>query len=360
MKDKALAYGKAACDTMMAKFQAADLPPKGGFHYHQGVFLSGMMNLYSVCGDEKYYEYMKAWVDSIIPAPGIIDRFFKGALDDYMSGILLFPLYERTKDEKYFAALKLLMPNLRNWLRNEKGGFWHKEWRYHQMWLDGLYMAGPLQAIYARKFNEPEFAVEAVKQALIMYENMQDEETKLLYHAWDCSRQEAWADRETGLSEEFWGRALGWYVVAVLDIMEQLNRDSEEYHMLDRIEREVLEAVCGCQSRENGLWYQVLNKAEVAGNWPESSCSCLFTYALAKAVRMGVIGEEYLENALSGFEGVLSTFITMEEGMLSMSGVCVGTGVNNYEGYIKRPTSINDLHGMGAFLLMCAEIARMK
>lgn len=360
MQNKALKYGTMACDTMMRKFDAIDLPPKGGFHYHQGVFLSGMMNVYSVCGDERYFDYIKRWVDSIVKGPRIIDQYCVGALDDYMAGILLFDLFERTGDEKYSETLHMLVCNIRNWSRNSYGGFWHKIWLLDQMWLDGLYMSGPIQAMYSKKFGDDCYIKEAAKQAIIMYENIQDKETKLLYHAWDPSKTAPWADKETGLAPEFWGRALGWYVVSVLDIMEQMDNDSEDYKKLAQIEREVLGAVYTYQSSKNNLWYQVVNKENCPGNWTESSCSMLFVYAGAKAVRMGVIEESYLEKALKGFEAIIDTFTEIKGEDLLISGVCIGTGVLSYEGYIARPTSTNDLHGMGAFLLMCSEIARIK
>lgn len=359
MIEKALVYGKQACDTMMRKFRAEDLPPKGGFHYHQGVFLSGMMNIYSLCGDEKYYEYIKKWVDSVVVAPQRIDHYNLGALDDYMAGILLFPLYERTGDVKYSETLHMLLLNIRNWLRNDFGGFWHMIWRDGQMWLDSLYMAGPLQAVYAEKFNKPEYIKEAAKQAFLMYEHMQDKKTKLLYHAWDANKQMPWADKETGLAPEVWGRALGWYVVSILDIMEHMDKNCEDYKRLAEIEREVLNAIYTYQSKENSLWYQVVNKADAEGNWPEASCSMLFVYAGAKAVRLGVVGKEYLDKALKGFEAIIDVFTEIKGEDILISGVCVGTGVMDYDGYISRPTSINDLHGMGAFLLMCAEVAVM-
>lgn len=360
MKNTALKYGNQACITMMKKFDAPDLPPKGGFHYHAGVFLSGMMELYKICGEEAYFIYVRNWVDSIVLAPGVIDCYMKGSLDDYMAGILLIPLYEKTKDEKYSVSLKMLMANIRNWIKNSHGGFWHKEWYPNQMWLDGLYMAGPLQALYGKTFKEKYFLYEAVHQAIIMYENMQDKKTKLLYHAWDSSKMASWCNKETGLAPEFWGRALGWYVVAILDIMECLDPNSEAYAKLLSVEREVLSAVLSYQNRENHLWYQVVNKAENEGNWPESSCSCLFVYAAAKAVRMGVIEEKYLQAALLGFESIIKEFTRVDnDGNFILSGVCIGTGVLDYDGYIKRPTSENDLHGMGAFLLMCSEIAKI-
>lgn len=360
MKNTALYYGEKACVTMMKKFEAPDLPPKGSFHYHAGVFLSGMMKIYEMCGKEEYFNYIKDWVDSVVIAPGVIDHYMKGSLDDYMAAILMFPLYEKTWDKKYSVTLDMLMANIKNWVKNSYGGFFHKEWRPNQMWLDGLYMAGPLQALYGKNFKEKYFLNEAVHQAVIMYENIQDKNTKLLYHAWDPSKAAEWCNKETGLAPEFWGRALGWYVVAILDIMECLDESSEEYKKLAAIEQEVLLAVLSYQQKENKLWYQVVNKADCEGNWPESSCSCLFVYAAAKAVRMGVIEKEYLEAALSGFEAIIREFTQLDdEGNLLLSGVCIGTGVLDYEGYINRPTSVNDLHGMGAFLLMCSEIAKL-
>lgn len=360
--EDALRYGCAAGDMMMKKYpNSQDIPPKGGFHYHAGVFNSGLTKLYEVCGEEKYFDYMKSWVDGIVKAPGIVDRYMKGALDDYMAAILLFPLYERTHDEKYAAALHMMMANIRNWVRNEKGGFWHKEWRPHQMWLDGLYMAGPLQALYAKKFGDKYFSDEAVHQAVLMYENMQDKETKLLYHAWDASKAEPWANKDTGLAPEFWGRALGWYVIAVLDIMETLDQTSPEYKKLFAIEKEVLCAALSYQSNDTGLWYQVLDKEKEAGNWAESSCSCMYVYAAAKAVRLGVIDEKYLDNVRRGFEAITNAFVTTDGTRgFTLGGVCIGTGVMDYQGYINRPTCENDLHGIGAFLLMCAELAKLR
>ena len=358
ISNRALYYGKLACDTMMKRYQATDLPPKGGFHYHQGVFLSGMMNIYSVCGDEKYFNYMKDWVDSIVTEPGVIRWFNKGALDDYMAGIHLVALYERTGDEKYYAAMQLQMGNLRNWRRNSYGGFWHMEWRENQMWLDGLYMAGPVQMYYAKLFDAPYLAEQAVEQAFIMYEHMQDKETGLMYHAWDPTFAAPWSNKVTGLSEEFWGRAMGWYVVAVLDLMEHMDPNSNKYKRLAAIERDVLSAIVKYQDPESGAWYQVVNKGSCSDNWHESSCSCLNTYAIAKAVRMGVVDSSFTSAAQKGFEAVIREFITVDNDHLSMCGICIGTGVLKYDGYINRPTSVNDLHGMGAFLLMCAEIAR--
>lgn len=356
--ETALYYAKKCCETMMRKFSASDLPPKGKFHYHQGVFLSGMQNVYEVCKEQRYYDYIKDWVNSIIYEDGSINSFDKNMLDDIQPGILLFELYKTTKDERYKIALDTLMPILKDWKCNEYGGFWHKEYHPNQMWLDGLYMAGPLEAQYSATFGETCYLETAINQIILMRDHIQDPESKLLYHAWDPTYEVEWADPETGLSAEFWGRALGWYVVAILDILEFVPESHPKRQTIIDIELEVLKALAKYQDSETGAWHQVVDKGDCEGNWLESSCTCLFSYAMAKAVRMGLANKKYLDIAIRGFEGVINNFVEVDGDDLLLSGVCVGTDVSTYEEYITRPTVINDLHGSGAFLLMCAEIAR--
>lgn len=357
-RKKAIELAKNSCDTMMRKFKPEELPPVHKFHYHQGVFLSGMMKTYEVCCEEKYIDYIKAWVDSIIWEDGSIHDFDPGMLDDIQPGILLFKLYERSGDKRYKTALETLMPILKNWKKNEYGGFWHKEWHPNQMWLDGLYMAGPLEAEYAAKFNSSEFLETAIDQIFIMEEHIKDPQSGLLRHAWDSSKEEAWSDPETGLSPEVWGRAMGWYVVAVLDILEHTPTDNPRYDDIVKLENKMLKAVIKYQDSSSGMWYQLPVKGDCEGNWLETSCTSLFAYAIAKAIRMGVLEHEYKENAVKALYGAEKHSIEYDSDNLLIKRVCVGTGVGDYDFYIKRPTSINDLHGAGAFLLMCSELSR--
>lgn len=347
-------YAKASVDTMMRKFQAADLPPKGHFHYHQGVFLSGVYQTWQLCGEERYFQYMKDWVDSCVDEDGEIHTYDRGQLDDIQPGILLFPLYEKTGDARYKKALDTLLPVIRDFPRNEAGGFWHKQWYPDQMWLDGLYMAGPISAEYGKKFDAPEYLDLVVEQALLMEEKTRDKKTGLWYHAWDCSKREGWADPVTGLSPEFWGRSIGWVPVAVLDDLDFLPEDHPGREGLRRLVRELLQAVCHYQSPE-GMWYQVVDKADRKENWPETSCTCLFVAAICKAVREGILPASYMEQARKGYEAVIRSLGWEGEDLL-VQGVCVGTGVGDYKHYCERPTSVNDLHGVGAFLIMCAQM----
>lgn len=349
-----LYYAKASVETMMRKFEAADLPPKGRFHYHQGVFLSGVYKTYQFCKDERYFDYIKGWVDSCIDEEGNLKDCHTDQLDDMQPGILLFPLLERTGDVRYRKILDALLANIRNFPRNEVGGFWHKGTCAHQMWLDGLYMGGPISAEYAKKFDEPEFFDIVAEQALMMEEKTKDAETGLLYHAWDCKKIQPWANPETGLAPEFWGRSIGWVPVAVLDDLDFMPENHPKFQELKRMVKELLEALVKFQS-EDGRWYQVVNKGNEEGNWLETSCSCLYVAALCKAVRKGLLPAEYLNVAKKGYEGVIKSLEWDGENLL-VGGVCIGTGVGDYQFYIHRPTSVNDLHGVGAFLIMCAEM----
>ena len=360
MRKKVLNTASRLCDTMMQNFKnAKDLPPEKLFHYHQGVFLSGMMNNYKLTGEEKYYNYIKEWVDSIIQEDGTIDTYDPTRLDDIQPGILLFPLYERTKEEKYKIALGTLIDILRTWKKNNAGGFWHKDIHPNQMWLDSLYMGGPIQAEYAVFSGETKFLDEAAEQAVIMYEHMVDEKTGLMFHAWDESKEVEWADKETGLSPEIWGRAQGWYVVAILDILQFMPENHPRREKLIEIEKEILASIMKYRDSEKKMWYQVIDKGDHAGNWIETSCSCLFTAAIAKAIYMGILDKSCTAYVNECFDAIYDS-VEKKGDEIYVNKVCVGTGVKDYQGYIERPTVANDLHGVGAFLLMCAEVARVN
>lgn len=357
-----LDYGVISMETMMRKFEAQKLPPEGHFHYHQGVFLSGMYQNYLLCREEqadaeKYFAYIKNWVDSCVTEDGRIEAYDPGQLDDIQPGILLFPLYERTGDERYRRALEELMGVLKEFPRIPEGGYYHKKWYPGQMWLDGLYMAGPISAEYAERFGHPEFMDSAYEQILLMREKTQDVHTGLWYHAYDDARKEAWADAETGRSPEFWGRSIGWVPIAILDELDHLPREHVYYKELSAIAADLIRAVCRYQA-DNGMWYQVVDKAGEPGNWPEVSCSCLYTASICKAVRLGILEPEYLNTAKRGYDAVIKGLGRDGEALL-VEGVCVGTGVGDYRHYCERPTSVNDLHGVGAFLIMCAQMQQV-
>lgn len=354
-----LQWAEKACQALMAKFEPEQLPPDR-FHYHQGVFLSGMEKTWRQTGNPEYYDYLKRWVDSQVLADGSIKKFKPDELDDIQPGVLLFNVYEQTGDERYKKALFHLVPLLKAWKTNPSGGFWHKEHYPNQMWLDSLYMGGPIAVQFGKTFGDIEYYDLITHQALLMEKHMRDPETGLLYHGWDESKAAAWADPVTGLAPEFWGRAIGWYPVALLEIFEHLPADHKNKAELVRIVQDLLIALMKFQDPATGLWYQVVDKTDRPDNWLEVSCSALYVHAIAKAVRFGHLDAKYMENAWKGYQGVIDTLKQDENGNVIIGHICIGTGIGDYAHYIARPTSENDLHGAGAFILMCAEMAQAQ
>lgn len=353
-----LTYARAACDTMMRRYDAADLPPKGHFHYHQGVFLSGLCQIAALCGDTRYWDYAAAWMRSVFTPEGKIRQYNHAVLDDIQPGVVLFDLldHDPAGGDFYRAALASVAAQLPDIPRCRCGGFYHNVAATGQMWLDGLYMLCPFMTRYANLTHDPALLQTAVEEILCMRRNTRDAATGLWYHAWDETRQAPWADPETGLSPEFWGRSMGWVPVAVLDVLDQLPADHPQRPALSALVADLLAALARYQGVD-GRWYQVVNKPGAPGNWQENSCTCLFGAAMARAARAGLVPPDYADKARRAFAGVAASLTWQGEDLL-IGGVCVGTGVGDYDFYCARPTSTNDLHGVGAFLLLCAALAR--
>lgn len=361
----ALEYAQISVETMMRKYAGPQLPPVGHFHYHQGVFLSGVYKTYRLNGNESYFLYMKSWVDTYVDRQGNVLNHDRNALDDIQPGILLFPCYEKTGDERYRLALDQLAHDIDVYPKNEEGGYWHNDRAPEQMWLDGLYMGGPFMVEYGARFNRPDFIDEAIYQDLLMQKKTCIASNGLWRHAYDPLRKEPWADPISGLSSEHWGRSMGWVPVAVLDELDFIGISHPYRAKLEHLVKDYLMAICKYQS-EDGRWWQVADKVGEKDNWPENSCTCLFTAAIAKAVRLGILPESYKAYAAKGFEGVINSlqYQQSEEDSsvdnLLVGDVCIGTGVGDYNFYCHRPTSVNDLHGVGAFLLMCTEYQQIS
>lgn len=353
-----LDYAKMACDTIIAEYPAPELPQKGRFHYVQGVFLSGMEKLYIETGAQMYYNYIKEWVDSNVIEDGTVRFHYRDKMDDLQAARLLYLLYDKTGKAHYMKIIETFIGYLQRWDFTPQGGFWHMHNKPEQMWLDGLYMSGSLILPYAAKNDRGDLFELIYRQIELMFENMRDEKTGLLYHAWDCSKQAEWADKKSGLSPEFWGRSIGWVCLMLADMLDFVPESDARYDRIKAYFADLIQSVAVYQDSVNGLWYQVVDKQHICGNWTETSCSALFVYALAKAVRMGYIDGSYYSNVRRGYEGLINS-LYLRGGRLYMPCICAGTGVGDYDHYISRPRGINDLHGIGAFVLMCCEVGKI-
>lgn len=371
-----LDYGKMECDAIMHRYEPSKLPPEGTLFYHQGVFLSGMERIYKLSGERKYFDYIKEYIDSVIDKDGSIIGFecekvskdtpelAKMALqmlDHKMPTILLYNLYDETGDERYVKAIKTVAESMHYWPVNTVGGYWHMLTQHNQMWLDGAYMAGPLSVMYAARFGDTALRERAINQIFIMNDYMKDDATGLYYHGWDESKQMPWADSETGLSGQFWGRAVGWYAVAILDILDYIPKCHPAVERLKSIERELLKSLARFRDKKTGMWFEVLDRTDSPDNWVESSCTNLFIYSYAKAARLGITDkEEYDEVIQRAYKGITDLLYFDDDGYLVVSDICIGTCIDEgtYEHYVSRAKVKNDLHGAGAFILMCAEMQR--
>lgn len=354
-KRKPIDYAVLCCDSMMKTYEAPLLPPERRFHYHQGVLLSGFERTWKKTGEENYLSYIKEWVDSILFEDGTFSWCHDRELDGIMPCILLVNLYERFGCEKYRKALQDAVEKLKSWDFTPDGGFWHMRHLKDQMWLDGFYMVSPLLVKCGLLFKEAFLFDIAYNQMRLMRDNMRDEKTGLFYHACDFSRNAMWCNPDTGLSSVFWGRAMGWYVVAAVDIADYLPESYPKRQEFIDVAVDMLRALAEYQEEETGLWYQVINEGKRKDNWLETSCSALYTYAMSKAVRLGWIEPSYRRYAEKGYQGVINTIEIDENNKLSVPRICIGTCLGDYKFYVNRSTQTNMLIGVGAFLLMCNE-----
>ncbi|HEX8499977.1 MAG TPA: DUF4350 domain-containing protein [Pyrinomonadaceae bacterium] len=341
-----------------------DRPDK--WTYEQGVLLTGMEAVWLNTGDGRYFDYIKRVVDRYVEDDGTI-KTYKAAdynIDNVQPGRVLLLLYKVTGQEKYRKAAANLREQLKTHPRTSEGGFWHKKIYPSQMWLDGLYMGEPFYAEYARTFGEAEAFDDIAKQFILMETHSRDEKTGLLYHGWDESKQQKWADKTTGRSPHFWGRAMGWYAMALVDTLEHFPEGHPRRAELLAILGRLAAAVEKFQEPKSGLWWQVLDRGGSAGNYLEASASAMFVYSLAKAVRLGFLPESSLKVAQKGWAGIRKQFVEEAAGGgVNFKGTVsvAGLGGNpyrdgSYEYYLSEKVVTNDAKGVGAFLMASAEM----
>lgn len=334
--------------------------------YDQGVILKGIEGLWYSTGDAKYFNYMQQCMDFFVNDKGEI-RTYKQSdynLDNVLCGRILLTLYNVTSKEKYYKAATTLRDQLKTQPRTNEGGFWHKKIYPYQMWLDGLYMAEPFYAQYAATFHETAAFDDIAHQFIWMENHARDKKTGLLYHGWDESRQQKWADPQTGLSPHFWARAMAWYGMALVDVLENYPAENKYKDSLKLILRRFADAIQKVQDPKTGLWYDIIDKPNGKGNYLEASASSMFVCAVAKAVRLGVLPGDYIGIAKKGYTGILSKFIETDakgqtnlEGTVSVSGLG-GTPYRDgsYEYYMSEKVVANDPKGVGAFLQAANEM----
>jgi unsaturated rhamnogalacturonyl hydrolase len=340
------------------------------WNYTQGLMGLAFLRLNEVTGDERYYNYAKGYADSLIDENGNIYKYNKENynLDQINPGRMIFKLYDRSKDPRYEKVIRTLKEQLDSQPRITEGGFWHKKVYPDQMWLDGLYMSAPFYAEYAARYNRPEDFQDVINQFLIVARHTYDPATGLYRHAFDASKKMPWADSITGQAPHAWGRAMGWFSMAIVDVLDYIPEDQPRRGDLIIILQEMVEKLSEIQDQQTGGWYQVLDRSGDPGNYIETSCTAMFTYSILKGVRKGYLDARYLDTAKKAYNGLIDNFITVDsEGLVTMSGICgvAGLGGNpyrdgSYEYYIGEVVRDNDPKGVGPFIMASLEHEKLS
>lgn len=333
--------------------------------YKIGMILTAYEKLYAKTANQKYFDYIKGYADVLIDDSGAFQNFNPQDhnIDFINAGKILFGLYDKTKEQKYFTALKTLRRQFDDHPRTPSGGFWHKRIYPNQMWLDGLYMGQPFYARYTTEFENGAKLNDVAHQFELLHDHTFDAKTGLYLHAWDESKQMAWANPTTGTAPHVWLRALGWYGMALVDALDYFPKDHPKQKELVGYLKEFAIGVSKYQDT-SGLWYQVPNLQTREGNYLEASGSSMLVYAIAKGVHKGYLSPDFEKVAVKGFDGLITKLIKVDEdGELHITQVCgsAGLGGNPYrdgsfEYYMGEKIKVDNSHGLGAFLLAAIEL----
>jgi unsaturated rhamnogalacturonyl hydrolase len=330
--------------------------------------IKAVLELYNIKGDKKFLEFADNFIDYFVREDGSIDSYDPQEynIDNVNAGKTLFDLYKITGKEKYRKAIETIYGQVKNQPRTASGNFWHKKIYPNQVWLDGLYMAQPFYMEYEKRFNDKKNYKDIYNQFFNVEKNQKDSETGLYYHAYDSEKLMFWADKETGLSKNFWLRALGWFAMALLDTLNLADKGTEDYEHLLKMYRDLIDAVLKYQSPE-GMWYQVPNFPGREGNYLETSGSSIMAYCLMKGARLGFLPAEYSEYGVKAFNGICDKYLSTVDGEMSLGGICLVAGLGpddnrrrdgSYEYYMSEPIVKDDAKGTAPFLLAYAEMCR--
>jgi len=353
---------------MLQDKEGTDLSKRSAvWNYEEAVTLKGIDRLWRKTGDDAYFAYMKKIIDHFINGDGSIRTYLplEYNSDQVTGGLILLTLYEKTKEPKYKIAMDHLWEQIQWQPRTKEGGFWHKYKYPYQMWLDGAYMLDVFYASYTKAFKKNTFS-DIANQLIWLNKHLKDPATGLLFHGWDESKKQPWSNPQTGQSPEIWNRAMGWYTMALVDIIDLFPINHPKRPELIRILNANMSSIARYQDKSSGVWYQIVNKGGMKGNYPEASGSTMFAYAMAKAINIGFLPSSYKQTLQKAYDGILKQFITIDEnGLPHIHHSCSGAGLGGtpyrpgtYEYYVNEPQRSDDLKTIGPLISLFLEMAK--
>lgn len=373
-----LQWSGRLADSEMARLgDSLDWTPDGKakWSYTSGLFTLSLLKLNACAPDPRYVTFSENAIGTFISPDGMIQGYKPNEyqLDAINPGKTVLALWQIIRDPRYQKAAALLMKQLDSQPRTPDGGFWHKERYTNQMWLDGLYMADPFYAEYAKIFGGPAAAFDdVVKQIRLIDEHAYDVKTGLFYHGWDAAKVQSWANPATGCSSNFWGRAVGWYAMALVDTLDYFPANHPARPQIIATLQKLAAGVVKYQDAKTGLWWQVLDQGGRKGNYLEATASAMFVYALAKGVNHGYLSRDYVPAIEKGYAGIVTNLIKSDgKDGWSLTQCCSvsGLGFKNSAGiprdgsfnyYVSEPVVDNDLKGVGPFILAGIELQHLN
>lgn len=342
-----------------------------GWNYIDGCMMTSLYTIYKLKGEKRYLDFIDNFIDYYVYEDGNVRGYELETynVDNLNEGRVLFDLYAETGKDKYLKAIELLHRQVLGQPRTEYGNFWHKKIYPDQVWLDGLYMAQVFYTRYETQFNGGKNLEDIVKQFENVYAHMYDKRKKLYYHGWDCTKKAFWSDRETGLSKNFWLRAVGWYTVGLADAIGYFPDGAENLkERLNRIFGSTLEGLEQYVDADKDMFWQVVDCGGREGNYLETSGSAMIAYAMMKGARLGLVDKRFAATGRRIFEGICREYLSERDGKLNLGGICLMAGLGpesnrrrdgTYEYYISEPVVENDAKGTGPFVMAYTELLQL-
>ena len=372
-----------------------DFSKKPKWSYVMGIELEGMLDTYLTYGGEDIRKYCQEYTDTMINDKGDIRGYdiLDYNLDNIRTGHFVTRMYNLYPEPKNKLAINTMMKQLQNQPRTIADKvFWHKAIYAYQVWLDGIFMGLPFRCLTASTQLKPKEAIkiydDAVNQLKITYERTFDPKTGLNRHAYDETRDAFWSDKETGLSQHCWGRAQGWYSMALIEVLDALPEDYSRRGEVIELLQKGLDAVIKWQDKATGTWYQVMDAPGREGNYLESTCTSMFAYVLLKAYNKGYLGTKYRDAGIKAYQGIIKNFIRVNaDKTISLTQCCEVAGLGpaatpqviaamkkinpkgsvkentrrdgGYQYYLSEPIRDNDAKGVGPFIWASLEIEKL-
>lgn len=345
----------------------SDFVKKPSWNYAQALEAKAFFQVFNFTADKKYFEYVHDFTDKLVSDNGTIVNYelSKHNIDNLNGGNILIDVYNITKENKYLFAVQQLRKQLDTQPRVSEGAFWHKSVYPHQVWLDGLYMGSPFYAKYSYTFKQTADFDDVVRQFIVCDKYTLDAKTGLNYHGWDESHTQKWANPQTGQSPNFWSRSIGWYVMAIVDVLDYLPSDYTKRPEMIKILNRVCSALLPFQDKKTGMWSQVTNFPGRKGNYLEATGTAMFMYAMAKGANKGYLPKKFKAIASNTFKKFVKSNIRKNaDGTYSIMRSCIVAGLGgnpkrdgSYEYYISEPTRDDDPKAIGPFILTGLELA---